>query len=1472
VRASFVARLVRVVAALSLSFLSVPLLTQASYAEGDAPIVATETAADPPPSADPPATAPAEEPAAEEPAPAPAAEGPATEPAADEPAADAPAAEEPAAGDPASAELAPTDTTPLGDARISSQLALPDPDCTVSDFDQNTKEDSTGTWLNGALNQVNSNYAEGDFVPQKVELSGLVPGTYTIGFTFDRTKNGKYAYDYVAGLDITGSTGASASWSSPTADFDGPAPTSFAETVSVLITFTITDSSDATATLLWTGHISSEIDYGPNSSAGSINGAPYHFSLTSTTGTWGCDAGKRDNQLMADAVDFATITIVKDALPNSSTAFDFNISAPNNLATDFDLVDDGTPTNTITYHVPPGSTTVTETPETGWELTGIACTGATAGVESGTGVTVTLVDDDLVTCTFTNSHEATVEVDKYWVINGGTAVEEGHEPSVLELSAQLLIDQADKNWSTIYGGYLEGATATLGESVTFGNNLCHWASTDVTQHGRLTEENTVAVNLGLPQDVVLDGGDNHYTITNHVTCEGRLVLKKTVLNPNGGTAVAGDFTLVADPATDGAANLTTPGSVGGTPFLVSPSETFGLSETGGPAGYTLSGVNCGSGPVTSVQVPIGTTVTCTFTNIDSPGSLTLTKHLGDQAGDDAVESDWTLTAAPVGIDGQSVITGDGTATGATKAGTYTLGEAGPGGYEAPDGWSCADNTTHEAVPVNGDDQIVVGANQDVSCDITNVAIPPTLTLEKIVDHGTTGDETGPGAFTLTATPDGIAGQLPLSGPGGASDTVMVGTYTLSETSPASYAPAPAGWTCKDHDGTGAVVPVSASNQISLSLDTSVRCVITNVAIPSSYMLEKSSDPASGATVLPNTEIDYTVTLTKVGDGVPVENFNVTDTLTGVEDSWVTGLADDGASISNGVITWHIDELGNTPLTLTYTVTVGPDAWDSVIENQVTPGPTPCVDQGDVDCDYTEHFTPHYTLDKAVQLLASPGDDDGLAEPDERLSYTLTVDNDTTDAIVNTTITDDLSSVLDHASMVTSDADLAAQGLSLGADDVLTWTITNLAPNDPPLTVTYVVQIDEHAWGITLDNIATPAPLSGGECVPAGQVPGEGPDDTTQCQTSTPTPDVTTMVVQKQDVESNQVLAGATFALYLDANTPLDEDGKCMFASPPVVEDGTDQLLGTSVTGIDGQSLFSELQHGCYLLVETAAPPGYSLSAVNVMGVQINSLNFVAGGEMSPIVVTDFGEGHLEVVAKRQYELINGSWVESDGLVGFGETVRYVVRISATGPKDFHNVKVTDFVPGYNPTDTTSTVKGTLVPGSAVCSEGLVCTTSVSADNEVTWDIGDLEPPIGTTIGGTATMDVVFPDRPANLSLEPGQTYEATLWNVGFLEWDELTSPTTPVQIVGRAAGRAGLLGTATVDLPITHLKLRSNEVVVTALFKAPAGLTHEPQTSPQPQAGALPQTGAPAGMGQLALFGLALITGGLILMRRTRKE
>src|SRR4029450_9454081 len=134
-------------------------------------------------------------------------------------------------------------------------------------------------------------------------------------------------------------------------------------------------------------------------------GAPYHFSLE----TLNCaSAGQQDNQLMAAAVLAGTLTVVKDAVPESPTDFHFSIQ-PGGAASDFDLDDDADATlpNTVTFRVAPGVYTISEVNlPAEWALPHRSCVnsgGNTSPTTLGTATaTATVVDEGNTTCTFTN--------------------------------------------------------------------------------------------------------------------------------------------------------------------------------------------------------------------------------------------------------------------------------------------------------------------------------------------------------------------------------------------------------------------------------------------------------------------------------------------------------------------------------------------------------------------------------------------------------------------------------------------------------------------------------------------------------------------------------------------------------------------------------------------------------------------------------------------------------------------------------------------------------------------------------------------------------------------------------------------------------------------------------------------------------------------------------------------------------------
>jgi LPXTG-motif cell wall-anchored protein len=111
----------------------------------------------------------------------------------------------------------------------------------------------------------------------------------------------------------------------------------------------------------------------------------------------------------AQTAETATVTVVKDARPNSPRNFHFttDVLHSNEHGLDnFTLDDDSDPerSNTQAYTgVVPGTYWVTEHPEDGWRLSDINCSGGQVSTDlPSRKVTITVAAGDTVTCTFVN--------------------------------------------------------------------------------------------------------------------------------------------------------------------------------------------------------------------------------------------------------------------------------------------------------------------------------------------------------------------------------------------------------------------------------------------------------------------------------------------------------------------------------------------------------------------------------------------------------------------------------------------------------------------------------------------------------------------------------------------------------------------------------------------------------------------------------------------------------------------------------------------------------------------------------------------------------------------------------------------------------------------------------------------------------------------------------------------------------------
>ena len=189
--------------------------------------------------------------------------------------------------------------------------------------------------------------------------------------------------------------------------------------------------------------------------------------------------------------------------------------------------------------------------------------------------------------------------------------------------------------------------------------------------------------------------------------------------------------------------------------------------------------------------------------------LTLKKVVVNANGSTSTIADWTLTATgPVTKSGK---TGDAAITAAAvSVGTYNLTESGVPGYTASN-WVCTGAASSTA------SSVTLALSNDATCTITNTAIAPTLKLIKVVDANGSGTTTAATAWTLTATGQGGASGVNLSGVTGVNGAVNVGTYNLGETGPTGFTAS--NWVC-----TGA--SASTATSVSVALGGNAVCTIT----------------------------------------------------------------------------------------------------------------------------------------------------------------------------------------------------------------------------------------------------------------------------------------------------------------------------------------------------------------------------------------------------------------------------------------------------------------------------------------------------------------------------------------------------------------------------------------------------------------------------------------------------------------------
>jgi|GEM_PF-5383497 len=235
-----------------------------------------------------------------------------------------------------------------------------------------------------------------------------------------------------------------------------------------------------------------------------------------------------------------------------------------------------------------------------------------------------------------------------------------------------------------------------------------------------------AVNYNNCSGNIASNGKATCTIVNNDLPDGQgaITVIKNVINDNGGTATANDFTLKITPI-EGEA-LTAPS--GQAQFLNPGSYT--VSEVT-KEGYNQESIVCTDDGETidgsAIELVAGHAYRCTVTNNDIAPKLTLNKIVINDDGGSAVVADWNLTAS---LGEEAILSGISgiTSSSTLRAGFYRLAETGPvTGYEASD-WSCDGGS----MDGNG---VAIGLGKTVTCTITNNDKPAKLKIIKRTDGG-----------------------------------------------------------------------------------------------------------------------------------------------------------------------------------------------------------------------------------------------------------------------------------------------------------------------------------------------------------------------------------------------------------------------------------------------------------------------------------------------------------------------------------------------------------------------------------------------------------------------------------------------------------------------------------------------------------------------------------------------------------------
>jgi hypothetical protein len=452
-----------------------------------------------------------------------------------------------------------------------------------------------------------------------------------------------------------------------------------------------------------------------------------------------------------------SITIVKDAQPNS--AQDFAFTATGSGVSGFNLDDDADPTlsNTKTFTgLNAGAYSFAETPVAGWDLTSSTCS------DGSTVANVQLSAGENITCTFTNVQRGHLIVQKTTVPAADPTVfsiTASGSGTITDGGAGTVSDATDQSYEVTPGTYSVAETVPAG-----------WSKTGDTC-----------------QNVVVAAGATTYcTLTN--TKLGSLTIIKNALPDDAQdftfsvTNLAGGNFLLDDDADPTLSNQKV--------FSNLLPGSYSVTEQSTP-GWSLTGLNCDGNPVegstANVNLAAGQNSTCTFTNTKL-GSISGTKFIvnadGGVTADQTAAMGWTINL----ILGGNVV--DSTQTDAN--GNYSFSDLLIGQpYSIAEVLETGWTQITSGLTCTNDSPITLTAGQNSTdndfCNFENGSISGFKWNDKNGDGDVDGGEEHLNGWTITLYNDGEDEDTALDDVVATGVTGVDGNYSFTDLAPGTYA-------------------------------------------------------------------------------------------------------------------------------------------------------------------------------------------------------------------------------------------------------------------------------------------------------------------------------------------------------------------------------------------------------------------------------------------------------------------------------------------------------------------------------------------------------------------------------------------------------------------------------------------------------------------------------------------------------------